>query len=69
MNVSKIEGGALTTRADKRLPDGHRFGKPKGGQLSIELEGPTGFIEAHYAPERCALFLPGPQRNGKRLPI
>lgn len=56
MNVSKIEGGALTTRADKRLPDGHRFGKPKGGQLSIELEGPTGFIEAHYAPERCALF-------------
>lgn len=34
----------------------NRRGKAEG-QLSFELEGPTGFLEAQYKPERGALFL------------
>ena len=54
---SGLAGGALATMDDSRLPDGHRFGRPRNGQQSLELEGPTGFVEAHYATERGALFV------------
>ena len=51
----------------QHLTGGYRFGKTVHGQTSIELEGPVGFIESAYLPERGALFFASAWFDGEEV--